>query len=108
MVVKSAVLSALDRVMDPHMNVSLNEMGMVRSTEISPEGDVTVGIVFPCIGCPAWTMIQSDIKEIVATVPGVRSVKVQVLWDKPWSKSDLSQATREHIRSFGYQIFPMD
>lgn len=108
MVAESAVRAALDGVMDPHMNISINDMQMVRSIEISPDADVAVGIVFPCIGCPAWTMMQNDIKEAVASLPGVRSVRVQVQWDEPWRKSDLSPAARKHIRSFGYQIFPMD
>jgi len=108
MVAENAVRAALDGVMDPHMNISINAMQMVRSIDISPEADVAIGIVFPCIGCPAWTMMQNDIKEAVANLPGVRSIKVQVQWDEPWRKSDLSPATRKHIRSFGYQIFPMD
>lgn len=107
-VTEASVRTALDGVIDPHMNISINEMQMVRGIEISPEGDVEIGLAFPCIGCPAWTMMQNDVREAVAAVEGTRSVKVAVRWDAPWRKSDLSQTARERIRSFGYQIFPMD
>lgn len=108
MVTTSDVLSALETVDDPHMNISVVEMKMIRGVEISPEGDVTIGMVFPCIGCPAWTMIQTDIKEAVGTIVGVRSVALSIEWNQPWQKSDLSLIAREKIRSFGYQIIPME
>ena len=53
MVTEAAVAEVLNGVMDPHMNVSLPDMGMVRRITVSTEGDVDVGLVFPCVGCPA-------------------------------------------------------
>ena len=107
-VTRDAVLAALETVMDPHMNVSVVEMRMVREIDIENAGLVTVNLAFPCIGCPAWTMIQNDIKEAVRAIDGVTAARVKVVWDSPWRKEDLSCDTRDRIRSYGYQIFPME
>lgn len=107
-VTRDAVLAALETVMDPHMNVSVIEMRMVREIAIDDAGSVTVNLAFPCIGCPAWTMIQNDMKEAVRAVDGVTAATVKVVWDSPWCKEDLSRDTRDRIRSYGYQIFPME
>ena len=64
MVTEGAVAEVLNGVMDPHMNVSLPDMGMVRRITVSEDGDVDVGLVFPCVGCPAWDLIQNDINLI--------------------------------------------
>lgn len=101
-------MHALQGVIDPHMNISIVEMKMVRGVDVSDGGEVVVGLAFPCIGCPAWTMMQNDIKEAVGELEGTRSVRVDVRWDEPWRKDDLSSSARERIRSFGYQIFPLD
>ena len=54
MLTEAAIAEVLQGVMDPHMNVSLPDMGMVRRISVSDMGDVDVGLVFPCVGCPAW------------------------------------------------------
>ena len=103
-VTPSKVRASLDNVMDPHMNVSLNDMGMIRDIEVTQEGDVTVSMVFPCIGCPAWNMIQEEIHETAVKLDGVQSVKVRVDWNQKWNKDDLADTAKERAHSFGYVI----
>ncbi len=105
---KADVLAALGGVMDPHMNISVVEMNMIRDVRIAGDGTVGIDMVFPCIGCPAWTMIQNDMREAAEAVPGVAAATVRVVWDEPWHKSSLSSEARRKIRSFGYQIMPME
>ena len=58
MVVEAAkVEAAVGKVLDPHINVPLTEMGMLSNVEVSDCGDVDVSLVFPCLGCPAFTML---------------------------------------------------
>jgi len=86
------------------MNVSLNDMGMLRNIDVSQAGDVTVSMVFPCIGCPAWNMIQEEIRETAAGLDGVRSVQVRVDWTQKWTKDDLAESAKDRARSYGYVI----
>ena len=95
---------ALRHVMDPHFNVSLHDMGMVRGVKTDADGAVEVKLVFPCIGCPAWTLIQNDIKSRLQSVDGVSKVSVKVDWDEDWSREDMSKAARAHAANHGYRI----
>lgn len=88
--------------MDPHMNVSLFDMGMIRRLDVGAGGDVVVGMVFPCIGCPAWHTLQQEISEKVRSVPGVTSVKVRIEWDAVWKRDDMSKEARERASTYGY------
>ena len=101
---EAAVRAALDTVMDPYMNVSLPDMGMVRRITVSEEGDVDVGLVFPCVGCPAWDLIQNDIKSSVGALDGVRSTKVRIEWQHEWSRDDIVPEARLIAREHGYCI----
>ncbi len=101
---ESAVREALGRVMDPHMNVSLPDMGMVRRVDIDDDGLVDVGLVFPCVGCPAWDLIQAELKETVGAVEGVSRVKVKVEWNHEWSRNDITPEARIIARDHGYCI----
>lgn len=104
MVSEHTVREALTQVMDPHMNVSLVDMGMVRRVETSATGKVEIGLVFPCVGCPAWDLIQSDIKKSVGSLPGVEQVKVRIEWQHEWSRDDIAPDARLIAREHGYCI----
>ena len=104
MVSESEVRTALSGVMDPHMNVSLPDMGMVRRVEVGDDGVVEVGLVFPCVGCPAWDLIQSDIKKDVGALDGVNRVKVKIEWNHEWSRDDIAPDARLIAREHGYCI----
>ena len=105
MVVDSAnVEAAVGKVLDPHINVPLTEMGMLSRVELAEDGDVDVSLVFPCMGCPAFTMLKENVKKQVKRVDGVRDVRVRVDWDAKWDRSMMSDRAKEYAAKSGYRI----
>lgn len=93
----------VDEIPDPHIPVSLVEMGMIY--DVSAEnGDVTVEMTFPCMGCPAYEFIQNDIESILQPVAGVEDVHIEVVWDPVWSKEMLEPEVREKINEAGISL----
>jgi len=104
-VVESAsVEAAVGRVLDPHINVPLTEMGMLSKVELDAGGDVDVSLVFPCMGCPAFTMLKESVKRQVERIDGVREVRVKVDWDARWDRSMMSERAKEYAAKSGYRI----
>ena len=101
---KQAIKRAVGRVLDPHINVSLTEMGMLRDVDVSEAGDVEVAIAFPCMGCPAMTMLKEQVRHQVSRVKGVNSIKVKVDWAAQWDRSEMSERAWEYAQSHGYRI----
>ena len=104
MVTIEEVKAALEEVYDPHMNVSLPDMGMVRRVEVSDQGKVDIGLVFPCVGCPAWDLIQNDIKQTLSSLQGVTRVKVSVEWHHSWNRDDIKPEARLIAKEHGCVI----
>ena len=98
------VRAAVGRVLDPHINVNLDEMGMVSDISIGNEGDVEVSIVFPCLGCPAYTMLKEQVRHQISRVDGVKSVRVKVDWEGRWDRSQMSDRARHYAQQHGYRI----
>lgn len=90
----------VDEVPDPHLPVSLVEMAMIYDIE-ETDGHVDVEMTYPCMGCPAYDMIQNDVKSCLRVVDGVESVDVEVTWDPVWSKDMLTDDVREKMREAG-------
>jgi ATP-binding protein involved in chromosome partitioning len=70
------VRAALRNVLDPEIGKPIEDLGMLRGIEISPDGDVQVHVLLTIAGCPLQDRINQDVTQAVAPLEGVRSVKV--------------------------------
>ncbi len=105
MVVDTASIeAAVGRVLDPHINVPLTEMGMLSRIEADAEGAVDVSLVFPCMGCPAFTMLKENVRQQVERVDGVSAVRVRVDWEARWDRSMMSERAKQYAAKSGYRI----
>jgi len=100
----SNVEAAVGRVLDPHINVPLTEMGMLSKVEVADDGGVDVSLVFPCLGCPAFEMLKTSVKQQVERVDGVHAVRVKVDWEAKWDRSMMSQRAKDYAAKSGYRI----
>ena len=103
MVDRSSIEAAVGKVLDPHINVPLTEMGMLSDVVIEDDA-VEVSIVFPCLGCPAFTMLKENIKQRVRDIDGVERVKVSVDWGARWDRSQMSSRAKRYAAERGYRI----
>ncbi len=71
------VLGLLRGVVDPELGSDVVELGMVRSAEVHPDGEVVVTIALTTSGCPLRAQIQKDIRTRVGSAPGVSAVRLE-------------------------------
>jgi ATP-binding protein involved in chromosome partitioning len=89
---KDQVNDALRAVIDPELRRSIVDLGMVRSIEIAPEGQVDVVVSLTTPGCPIRSHFQEAVVRQVSELEGVTGVGVgfDVLSDE--EKQGLQQA----------------
>ncbi len=74
-----SVRAALGGVLDPEIRRPITDLGMVRSVEVTGDGDdadVVVGIDLTTAGCPLKDTITRDVTAAVGALEGVRAVRV--------------------------------
>ena len=69
-------MALLSDVIDPELGSNIVELGMVEGTEVDPGGQVTVTVALTTMGCPLRAQIQRDVRNRVATLPGVSGVDI--------------------------------
>jgi metal-sulfur cluster biosynthetic enzyme len=75
------------------------ELGLMYDVEVEgPKVHVTYTLT--SIGCPVGPMIQEQIQEFAAQVPGVEQVDAELTWDPPWSPERMSDDAK-FILGFG-------
>lgn len=95
--------AALAEVQDPEMPVNLVDLGVIYAVEES-DGVVDVDLTFTAMGCPAADFILDDVRERLMREPGVKEVRVNVVWDPPWTVSRMTQAGRDSLEAWGLAV----
>ncbi len=95
-----ALWDALRDVTDPEIPISVVDMGLVVALK-EQTGIVDLKLTFTAMGCPAMEFIMDDIRERLLREPGVREVRIEIVWDPVWSKARLSEEGIEIMRSWG-------
>jgi ATP-binding protein involved in chromosome partitioning len=91
---RDAILTALERVIDPELKRSVTELDMVRDVVVSDDGAVEVTIALTVAGCPLRASFQDQVDRHVGVVPGVREVTLRFDVMTPEEKAALASRLR--------------
>ncbi len=86
---REEVLDALRVVEDPELGMDIVDLGLVYDVGIE-DGNVRVEYTLTSLGCPVGPMIEEQIRETVAAMPGVAGVETELTWDPPWTPEKMS------------------
>ncbi len=95
--------AALSEVQDPEMPINLVDLGLVYAIE-EQDGVVAVDLTFTAMGCPASDFILEDVRERLLREAGVHEVRVNVVWDPPWTSARMTEAGRDALESWGLAV----
>lgn len=94
------IWEALGGVTDPEYALSIVDLGLVYDVRVV-DGAVRVAVTFTSIGCPAIDMILADAEAAIRAVPGVRDVRLDVVWTPPWTRERVSARGRRVLAMYG-------
>lgn len=92
--VRDRVVQMLTTIYDPEIPVNIYEMGLVYDLGIDADGDVTVLMTLTSPSCPVAESLPPEVEAKIGSVEGVRSVKVDLTWDPPWTPERMSEAAK--------------
>ena len=88
------VVAALKTVYDPEIPADIYELGLIYRVDIGDERNVTVDMTLTAPACPVAGEMPIWVENAVAAVPGVKDVKVNMVFDPPWDQSRMSDEAR--------------
>jgi len=95
--------AALSEVQDPEMPVNLVDLGVIYAIA-ERDGVVDVDLTFTAMGCPASDFILDDVRERLLREQGVREVRINVVWNPPWTAARLTQEGRDALEAWGLAV----
>ena len=92
---KKQILDALKLCYDPEIPVDVVELGLIYGLEFLPDtGEVNIQMTLTSAGCPMSDYIIDQIKTRISTLPFVKQVNVELVFDPPWERSMISMQAK--------------
>jgi FeS assembly SUF system protein len=88
------IIAGLKTVYDPEIPADIYELGLIYKIDIGDDRAVKIDMSLTSPNCPAAQELPIMVENAVASVPGVREARVEVVWDPPWDPSRMSDEAR--------------
>ncbi len=89
---ESEVIDALRECYDPEIPVNIYDLGLIYGLDINNEtGHVDVRMTLTSMGCPMAGDVISEVEMRVGEVENVKSCKVEMTFDPPWSPDRMTE-----------------
>jgi FeS assembly SUF system protein len=92
--IKTGVVDVLRTVYDPEIPVDIYELGLVYDVDVDASGAVAIRMTLTSPMCPVAESLPPEVEQKVRGVAGVSDVKIDLVWEPPWSPSMMSEAAR--------------
>jgi FeS assembly SUF system protein len=97
---KSKVIEVLETCYDPEIPVNIYELGLIYDVDIDPSGAVSIQMTLTSPACPVAGSLPPEVENKVKNIEGVSSVKVDLVWEPPWTPDKMTEAARLQLGMF--------
>lgn len=96
-VVATQVWDAMKTCYDPEIPVNIVELGLVYENRVEPiDGGYKVDVKFTLTapGCGMGPILQSEVRDKVLAIPGVKNANIEVVFEPQWTQAMMSEAAK--------------
>jgi len=94
------LIAAFKTVYDPEIPVDIYELGLIYKVDVADNKDVTVDMTLTAPNCPVAGEMPGMVQKAVEEVEGVGKVKVNLVFDPPWTPANMSEEAKLELNMF--------
>ncbi len=88
------IVTMLKTIYDPEIPVDIYELGLIYEVKIDKENNVAIDMTLTSPNCPVAESLPKEVEDKVASVEGVTSAKVNIVFDPSWDKDMMSEEAK--------------
>ncbi len=88
------VIDVLRTCFDPEIPVNIYELGLIYDIDIDSEANVNIRMTLTSPACPVAGSLPGEVQSKVASIIGVKSAKIDLVWDPAWRPDRMSEAAK--------------
>jgi FeS assembly SUF system protein len=85
------IVNILKNIYDPEIPVNVYDLGLIYDIETDDKSNVRITMTLTAPNCPVADSLPNEIREKVASIPGVSEATINLVFDPPWNQSMLSE-----------------
>ncbi len=91
-ITEQQVIDALKTVFDPDIPVNVYDLGLIYGIDIGNTNNVHITMTLTNPNCPVADDLVKQVREAVQQLEEVDKADVQLVFDPPWTKENMSDA----------------
>lgn len=91
---KENIVAALQEIYDPEIPVNIYELGLIYEVNVAEDFTVDIRMTLTTPHCPVAETMPGEVEMRAASVAGVKSVEVKLVWEPAWDMSKMSDEAR--------------
>ncbi len=88
---ENQIIAIIKTIFDPEIPVDIYELGLIYDVRIDENGHVDVDMTLTSPSCPVAETLPVEVEEKIASVEGVKTAKVNIVFDPTWTKDMMSE-----------------
>lgn len=88
------IITAIRTCYDPEIPVNVYDLGLIYGIDIDAEKNVRIDMTLTSPNCPSIESLPSEIQQKAESVDGVKSVKIELIWDPPFHTGLMSDEAK--------------
>jgi FeS assembly SUF system protein len=91
---EARVVEMLRTIYDPEIPVNIYDLGLIYKLDVNAAGEVQVRMTLTAPNCPVAQDFPDIVQNKIFLVDGVSDVTVELVWEPPWGRENMSEAAR--------------
>jgi len=91
---RARVIAMLRTIFDPEIPLNIYDLGLIYELAVQATGEVHVRMTLTAPNCPVAETFPGIVQAALWRVDGVTDVEVELVWDPPWGRENMSEAAR--------------
>ncbi|MDE6782946.1 MAG: iron-sulfur cluster assembly protein [Paramuribaculum sp.] len=84
----------LKTVYDPEIPVDVYSLGLIYRIEVDDDINLHIDMTLTAPNCPAADFIVEDIRMKLESIPDVKSVDINIVFEPEWNKDMMSEEAK--------------
>jgi len=89
-------MKVLREILDPELGISIVDLGLIYSIKVKGH-EVFIEMTLTSPGCPIASEMISDVENAISKLKEVSKVKVDLVFDPPWTLDRISAVARAKL-----------
>ena len=88
------IIKVIKTIFDPEIPVDIYELGLIYDVFVNEDFDAKILMTLTTPNCPVAETLPVEVEEKVMTIKDVKTAKVEITFDPPWSKDLMSDEAK--------------